>query len=249
MINKSLEPDSGPPKKILCIGHRGAAGHAPENTLLSIRKAIQLSADWIEIDVHAVHDKLLVIHDGTLNRTTSGKGSLNSKSLSEIRSFDAGHGERIPFISEVFEITGPSIGLHIELKGLHAALPAGRLIMEMIGKGWPGEQIIVSSFRHNQLRLLKQNYPSVQIGVLFRIPSIKSIQTAKKLNAVSIHLPWQLTRRKLIEKAHASGLSVLVYTLNQKSRIRDFMEMGVDGIFSDFPDRVIEMRKTFTADS
>jgi glycerophosphoryl diester phosphodiesterase len=246
MINNPSQLDCRPLKQILCIGHRGAAGYAPENTLLSIRKAIELQADWIEIDVHAVHDNLFVIHDGTLNRTTSGRGRLNRKSLSEIRSYDAGNGEKIPFLAEVFETIDQHAGLHIELKGHDSALPAGQFIMEMIRKGWPREEIIVSSFWHNQLLLLHQNFPSVQIGVLCRFPNPKNIQIAKKLNAVSLHLPWQFTRRELIEEAHSYGLDVLIYTVNQKSQMQDFIEMGVDGIFSDFPDRVIDMRKIFT---
>ncbi|SMN12426.1 Glycerophosphoryl diester phosphodiesterase [uncultured Candidatus Thioglobus sp.] len=81
---------------MLCIGHRGAMGYVPENTILSIKKAIELGANWVEIDVHLAHGELWVIHDATLNRTTNGRGELSAHSYKEIRAFDAGEGEKIP---------------------------------------------------------------------------------------------------------------------------------------------------------
>ena len=103
---------------MLMIGHRGAMGCAPENTLLSIHKAIELGADWVEIDVHCVADKLLVIHDETVDRTTNGRGKLIDYSFEELRALDAGLGQRIPTLQEVLEVTVGKVGLNIELKGL-----------------------------------------------------------------------------------------------------------------------------------
>src|SRR6187455_3135798 len=92
-----------PMSGFLCIGHRGACGHEPENTLRSVRRALELGAHGIEIDVHYVHGELLVIHDAKLERTTNGRGYISRKSLADLRALDAGQGERIPTLREVFE--------------------------------------------------------------------------------------------------------------------------------------------------
>lgn len=88
-------------------------GHAPENTLLSIHQAIEQGADWVEIDVHYVHGQLLVIHDGTLDRTTNGVGPLAGLSFNELRRLDAGQGEQIPTLEEVIQQTAGKVGLNI----------------------------------------------------------------------------------------------------------------------------------------
>src|SRR5579862_6005632 len=88
---------------LFCFGHRGAAGHEPENTLRSVRKALELGADGIEVDVYFVDGKLVVIHDDTLNRTTNGRGRLAENTFDYLRSLDAGKGERIPTLEEIFD--------------------------------------------------------------------------------------------------------------------------------------------------
>lgn len=108
---------------LLCIGHRGAKGHEPENTLRSIRKAIELGTPCIEIDVHHVDGHLVVFHDDRLERRTNGIGNLAEQSFEYLRSLDAGNGERIPTLQEVCETIGPGIGLNIELKGPGTATP------------------------------------------------------------------------------------------------------------------------------
>jgi glycerophosphoryl diester phosphodiesterase len=89
---------------MICFGHRGAAGYAPENTLASVEKAISLGADWVEVDVYAVENELVVIHDDRLERTTNGSGYIIEQSLEYLRSLDAGEGEKIPFLREIFDL-------------------------------------------------------------------------------------------------------------------------------------------------
>lgn len=119
-------------QSVLSIGHRGAAGHAPENTLLSIQQAIELGADWVEIDVHSVGNNLLVIHDDRLERTTNGRGKLRKRDIETLRALDAGEGEKIPFLSEVLKTVQNRVGLNIELKGKGTAEPVHRLIRDSI---------------------------------------------------------------------------------------------------------------------
>ena len=104
-------------RPFLCIGHRGACGHEPENTLRSIRRALELGAHGVEIDVRLVHGELLVMHDAKLDRTTNGRGYLARKSLEVLRALDAGQGERIPTLREVFETVHRRAFINIELKG------------------------------------------------------------------------------------------------------------------------------------
>lgn len=234
---KRLSPE------IICIGHRGAAGHAPENTLDSIETAMRLGAGWIEIDVHAVHDEILVIHDHSLNRTTSGRGHMRHYSLSHLRSLDAGNGEKIPLLSEVFDRVDRRAGLHIELKGPGTAVRAGRLISEKIRAGWPADKIVVSSFRHARLRLIRRRFPRIPIGVLYHLPGKGYTRTARELGAVSVHLPWRLIRKAWIREAHEANLRVLAYTVNHTAAMRRLIRWGVDGFFSDYPDRVIAVRR------
>ncbi|MBN1779675.1 glycerophosphodiester phosphodiesterase [bacterium] len=232
------------PLRPFCIGHRGAAGHAPENTLLSVEKALDLGADWIEVDVHAVHGELLVIHDRTLNRTTNGRGRLSENAFAHIRSLNAGHGQRIPLLSEVADLIRDRAGLHIELKGGCSAIPVGKFVQKLMDRGWT-HQVIVSSFQHSQLKLLKRGFPEVGIGLLFAFPRKGYTGRAMALKASSVHLPWQFTTKALVDEAHHQELSVLIYTVNRKSVLRRLVQWGVDGFFTDFPERVIEVKREF----
>ena len=123
--------------ELICFAHRGASGHEPENTLLSIQMALSLGAQWIEIDVHAAEGELVVIHDKRLERTTDGRGYVAEQSLEYLRSLDAGKGERIPLLREVFDLVGRRAGINIELKGHGTATPAVSFIDEYVKPhGW-----------------------------------------------------------------------------------------------------------------
>ena len=142
---------------MLCIGHRGAMGHEPENTLLSIRKALSLGVDWIEVDVYNVENNLVVIHDRSLERTTNGSGYTCEQTFSYIRSLDAGKGQQIPTLSEVFDMVNRQAGINIELKGFNTAKLVVDLIQKYIAKGWNYQYFLVSSFNHYELEQVKKN--------------------------------------------------------------------------------------------
>ena len=195
---------------MLMIGHRGAMGCAPENTLLSIHKAIELGADWVEIDVHCVADKLLVIHDETVDRTTNGRGKLIDYSFEELRALDAGLGQRIPTLQEVLEVTVGKVGLNIELKGLGT----GKVLTSLL-RSTPEtykNKMLVSSFLMPELEQVVRLNQHVKIGVLAGNNINESIAWATKLKAFSIHLRLQKVTPKWVDRAHDLGLKVYVYT-------------------------------------
>jgi glycerophosphoryl diester phosphodiesterase len=222
---------------LICIGHRGAKGYVAENTLKSIQKAIQLGAHGVEIDVHAVDNRLLVIHDETLDRTTNGVGRLSMYSFEELRNLDAGCGERIPTLEEVISFTQGKICLNIELKGVDTA----RGVVSQLNtlRKSHREHIVVSSFLVSELALVESLNKTIKLGVLVGPNISKSFEIAVKLKAYSVHLSKKEVTREFVNKAHAENLKIFVYTINEVSNIRQMKALGVDGVFSDYPDRVL----------
>jgi len=215
------------------IGHRGAMACAPENTLLSIHKAIELGADWIEIDVRLVGEQLIVIHDETLDRTTNGRGKLADYTFNEIRALDAGLGQKIPTLQEALEATAGVVGLNVELKGKGT----GQALISLLEK-MPEIQkrnIIVSSFLMAELAEVFSLDKRVKIGVLAAENIHDTIAWAGKLKAFSIHVRLQKVTLEWVERAHDLGLKVYVYTVNNLADIRRMEQLGVDGVFSDDP--------------
>ncbi|MDB6175294.1 MAG: glycerophosphodiester phosphodiesterase [Chthoniobacteraceae bacterium] len=221
----------------LCIGHRGARGHEPENTLRSIRRAFELGAHGVEIDVWRAANQLVVIHDATLQRTTNGRGSLTRHSFAELRALDAGKGEQIPTLREVFETVDRRGLINVELKGRGTAHAVCELIEEFVReRGWTYDQFIVSSFHRRELKQII--FPGIRIGILCVRPSPLYYLSARRLHAFSIHPSATSTTPRFVEDAHRRGLKVLPYTVNSPAEIARMRALGVDGIFTDFPDRV-----------
>src|SRR6187402_1107382 len=149
----------------LCIGHRGACGHEPENTLRSVRRALELGAHGIEIDVYYVDGQLVVIHDGKLQRTTNGRGYVMRKTFAQLRALDAGKGEQIPTLGEIFDTVNRRAFINIELKGRGTAGPVAALIAEYVAQHhWRYEDFLVSSFNRRELRAVPD--PRIPIGLL-----------------------------------------------------------------------------------
>jgi len=227
------------PQRLLCIGHRGACGHAPENTLASIRKALELGAPCLEIDVYHVDNRLVVFHDDRLERATNGTGYLLEQRFDHLRSLDAGGGERIPTLEEVFETVDRRAGVNIELKGPATARPVVGLLGELRRRGWPGELILVSSFDHRQLAEVRRLDPAIKLGALIVGLPVDDAAFAAALGAYSAHLSLEFIDRRFVDDAHARGLQVFVFTVNHPEDIRKMAQLGVDGVFSDFPERVL----------
>ncbi|MFH2011928.1 MAG: glycerophosphodiester phosphodiesterase family protein [Pseudomonadota bacterium] len=228
---------------MLCIGHRGAMGHEPENTLLSIEKAISLGASWVEIDVQFADGHLVVIHDYRLERTTNGTGYIHESTFEYLRSLNAGKGQKIPTLEEVFATINGKAGLNIELKGSQTTEPVTSSIREQIEQGWDYKDILVSSFNHFDLLSLKRLDANVLTGALIEdIPADKAA-FVERLGCYSIHLPIGLIDKSLVDDACRLGLKVFVFTVNEPEDIERMELLGVDGVFTDYPERVVKYNR------
>ena len=227
-----------PDPTFLCIGHRGARGHEPENTLRSVRRALELGAHGIEIDVWFVDGELVVIHDATLDRTTNGSGYVARKSFAQLRALDAGQGERIPTLREVFEAMDRRAFINIELKGRRTAGPVTALIAEFVEqRGWRYEDFIVSSFHRAELRAISD--PRIPIALLLTRPSRLYALSARRVRAGAVNPALRFVTKRFVEDAHGRGLRVFVYTVNEPEDLARMREWGVDGVFTDFPERAL----------
>lgn len=224
-------------RPLICIGHRGARGHEPENTLRSVRRALELGAQGVEIDVYFVDGQLVVFHDAKLERTTNGRGRLARKTWAELRTLDAGLGERIPTLREVIETVARRAFINIELKGRATAQPVAALIEEYVReRGWSYADFLVSSFHRKELRLLAGR--QIPLGLLFKRSARGFAKLAATYGAAAIHPHLHFTTRRLVRGAQALGLKVFVYTVNRPRDFARLRAIGVDGVFTDFPDRV-----------
>ena len=219
-------------------------GHAPENTLLSFRKALELGAQCIEGDVYFVDGRLLVIHDDRLDRTTNGSGHLQDHDFEYLRSLDAGNGEKIPTLEELFETINLKAGVNIELKGPGTARPVVDFINARRKEGWDDDLILVSSFNHRELEAVRRMDPHIGLGVLIAGPPVDAAAIAVGLGAYSVHLSLKFVDRTVVEDAHLRGLRVFVFTVNDPDDIRRMAALGVDGVFTNYPERVRKHRKT-----
>jgi len=225
---------------MLCIGHRGAMGHAPENTLLSMEKALELGVPWVELDVYEVEGHLIVIHDKKLERTTNGAGYVMDQTFDYLRSLDAGKGQKIPTLEEVFDLVQRRAGINIELKGPDTAEPVAAFIERYRFKGWTDEEILVSSFNHRELKKIKGFDSEVRIGPLIKEIPDGYAAFAKEMEAFSVHVSLKHISRAFVEDAQHRGLKVYVYTVNQTEDIELMRSFGVDGVFTNYPERVLK---------
>ena len=225
---------------ILKVGHRGTMGYCPENTLMSFQKALDLKMDMTELDVYICKSgELVVIHDDKVDRTTDGHGYIWNKTFTELRKLDAGQGEKIPLLSEVLDLVEHRVKVNIELKGFGTALAVSKLIEDYVqNKGWKYDDFLVSSFIHHELQHFHSLIPQIWIGALIGSIPIGYAKFAEELGAQSIHMFLEFINQKFIDDAHQRGLKVFVWTVNDLDDIERMKNMGVDGFFSNFPDRL-----------
>ena len=225
---------------IQIFGHRGAAGLVAENTLPSFLEAIK-HTKAIELDVYCIEGHLVVIHDNTVDRTTNGKGWVEEMAFNQLRKLDAGGGAQIPTLQEVLEAVGSNVLINIELKGEGTAKAVADIISGYVhqkNSEWGYENFIVSSFNHPELARFKALCPDVRIGVLICGIPINLAQYAKDMDAYSLNLDRDFVTKELVDNAHELGLKVLVYTVNEQDEANRLKAKGVDGIFTNFPDRI-----------
>ncbi|MBY6187668.1 glycerophosphodiester phosphodiesterase [Marinobacter hydrocarbonoclasticus] len=223
---------------MLIIAHRGASGHAPENTLAAMDKALALGADAIELDLQCVEDTLVVLHDRYLHKTTSGTGPLSDQTLASLARLDAGHGERVPTLWQVLERVAGRCDFNLELKGHDTAEPLLRLLTRAEQElGYRPEQFSISSFHHPLLARVKAARPDLAIGALTASLPLDYAAFGAALGANSINVDVDFISQALVDDAHQRGLKVYVYTVDQPEDVAHMMTLGVDGIFSNYPDR------------
>lgn len=229
--------------EFLCIGHRGARGHAPENTLLSIDTGIRLGADMIEFDVQRCEDELVVIHDPRLERTTDGAGRVEDSKFDYLRRLDAGQGQQVPTLQEVLDLVGTRVPLNIEIKSAGGtAARVATLLREACADGWTPSQFLVSSFHLPELYEFKQAAPEIPIAALVCGVPLDWAACAMELGAQALNISAEFADARLLQDAHARGLKMYVYTVNHIDDIRRLRDAGFDGVFSDYPDRVLSVR-------
>ena len=222
------------------IGHRGARGYEPENTLRSFEKAIELGADMIEFDVYALDSgELVIIHDHRVDRTTNGEGRVLEHSYSRLRSLDAGEGEPIPTLEDALQLVKGRVQVNIELKGPRTAEAVARIIEGFLQRPeWTKEHFLVSSFDHHELRDFRTAAPDIAIAVLEHTIPLNFAATAEALGAVAVHPNHEFLNQAYVDDAHARGLKVNAYTVNFDDDLEQLHAWGVDGVVTDFPDRM-----------
>ncbi len=229
------------------IAHRGASAHAPENTFAAFELAISLNADAIELDVKLTSDgRVVVFHDLSLQRTTNGAGKVHRKTLSELKTFDAGtafdrsyQGQQIPTLDETLETFGKRTYFNIELKNLVQPfddLP--QKVVRIIKDHGLESRILISSF--NPIALLKTNriLPSLPIGLLIKYPQ-RTVLGSKPLTTIiphqSVHIPAKALSKDIVRTIHKTDRKVFAYTINVPKTIQEMLAWDVDGIFTDDP--------------
>ena len=223
----------------LIIGHRGAAGIVPENTLEGFRRAAALGADAVELDVRRLEDALVVFHDDTLDRTTSGRGPLKAQSLTAVRRLDAGCGQRVPLLEEVFAGLPVNVGVNVELKTPGTAELAVPLAESEVARG---RDVLISSFDLDQLgQASALGSSALKIAPLFGRWPRQGWPVSRRLRAWSVNLSLRAASKRLIGEAGERGLKTLVYTVNDRPTADRLFAWGATGVFTDYPDRLIEV--------
>jgi glycerophosphoryl diester phosphodiesterase len=225
-------------RKITCLAHRGASGYEPENTLRSLARALELGADWVEFDVRAVENEAVLFHDRTLLRCLGRAEVVAAQSLQTLRSYDLGKGERVPLLSEALHLLKGRAGAQVELKGGFIASIAATRIEEALSSGWGAEKILVSSFDYEELLEFKRLLPHVPRALLLYGYPWKIDALLAAVEPTTVHLHIDSVTPSRIAHAHNHGLQVFVYSVDDPNDIEYLRQLGVDGIFSNFPERV-----------
>ena len=215
---------------MLKIGHRGAKGHLPENTLASFEKAIALGVDMIELDVWLSFDKVpMVIHDETVDRTTSKTGLVTDYNAKELQQLG------IPTLRDVFELVYNRCEINVEIKTILAT----QAVLDLIAKSnFDQSKILISSFDWNALQEVRFHDEDIRIGVLTETDLDLAMAFAKFIKAEAIHPYYHLLTAENVEKIKVKGFKVFPWTINEPEDITFVKSLEVDGMITDFPERL-----------
>jgi len=232
---------------MLVIAHRGASGNAPENTMAAFKKAVALGANFIETDLQLSRDaRFVAIHDATVNRTTNGQGTVHDLTLTELRRLDAGSwfgsefaGERIPTLEEILAFSKKhDVVFYLEIKpggswgGEHALIGALRESGEI-------PRAVVISFDAAIVLNLRKIEPTLMTGLLYDGQIENPLEKAVAIGARQLAVRGDLLTPALIAEARRKDLQVVCWTVNHPAHMRLLAAAGVDGIMSDYPDRLV----------
>ncbi|MBI2629176.1 glycerophosphodiester phosphodiesterase [Candidatus Pacearchaeota archaeon] len=231
---------------VLKIGHRGACGHALENTALSVEKALELGVDMIEIDVRVCRTgEIVLLHDSSFKKLFNAKGLVSRKAFDEIKKLYTNDGNNINTLNDILNLVDRKALINIDLKRTKAADPVAETIRNFVeNQKWSYEDFLVSSFNKRALKKFHELCPKVKIGWIFYIDDFKpKIQfmpdfSAKNLPLYSLHPNFKLVDKEFVDEAHRKELKVFVWTVNDKEDIARMISYGVDGIISDYPERI-----------
>lgn len=225
--------------KILRIGHRGAMGHVSENTVASIKKAVDMQCDVIEIDVFVVKDgALMVFHDDNLERKTNGKGKIETYTKAELKKLLVDDQYEIPTLEEIIKTIDKKAVLNIELKGANTAEPTYKVIQAFKKKGWTNVDFIISSFRWDELEIMRKLDSQIDIAVLTEKEPTGAIEFAKQIKAVAINPYFKWLNAENVSKIKEANLKIYPWTVNENEDIKQLKELEVDGIITNFPERI-----------
>ena len=224
----------------LVVGHRGARGHVAENTVASVKKALALGVDGIEIDVFVcATGELVVFHDKTLEKLTDATGYIETLDLDSIRKITVLGREPIPTLVEVLDAINAEVVLNIELKGARTAKPTYALLKKYFDEGkLKPSDVFISSFDWNELELFYQETKEVPIAVLTEDDPLDAIPVALGLKAFAINPNHKSLTKSNVNKIHAAGLKIYPWTINEPEDIAHMKDLGVDAIITDYPERV-----------
>jgi glycerophosphoryl diester phosphodiesterase len=226
--------------KPLVIGHRGAMGHETENTLASVQKALDLGVDMIEIDVFKISSgELVVFHDQTVDRLTNGPGNIEEYNISDLSRLILDGGHKIPMLQDVLKLIDNKVVLNIELKGANTADKVNHTIdFYTKSRGWSPDNFIISSFNWDELRTMRKLNKNVAIAVLTEDDPLDAIEVGKELNAVAINPYFKNLDADVAKKIKEAGFKIYTWTVNEPEDIIAMKNLGVDGIITNFPERI-----------
>ncbi|MGQ9372127.1 glycerophosphoryl diester phosphodiesterase [Azospirillum sp. ST 5-10] len=231
------------------IGHRGAKESAPENTLVSVREAARQGAAWVEVDVMLTGDGVpVIIHDDTLERTTSGAGPVAEIDLAHLKRLDAGGwfdprfaGEEVPTLAEMLDLVRQlGLGLNLEIKPSPGrAVETAEAALAVLRGAWPaGRPLLLSSFEPECLEVARRLAPDLPRGYLMEEAPADWAAIADRLGAATLNLDQKRQTAESVAAYRATGRPVLAYTVNDAARARDLFAWGVAAVFTDAPGRL-----------
>jgi glycerophosphoryl diester phosphodiesterase len=224
-------------------GHRGNPSELPENTLPAYESAVELGVDLIECDVHLTADgELIVIHDHTLDRTTDASGLVGQRTLAELRSLDAGGGERLPLLEEVCGVARGRVGLCVETKQMPVPYPEleAKLVHELRRLDMV-EQTCVISFRHRSVLCVKELEPRLQVGVITGALPVDPLHVLTSARADIYSPHWAAMDPDLVAEVHGAGGVVGAWTVDDETSAAWCWACGPDSVFTNRPRQVLPL--------